>query len=67
LRKPIGYQLLDNEWVELLIAEDFLPGETILLSLRSKLFVLSSDEICNKISFWQYQAYYYEIYLPIVD
>lgn len=62
----IGFVLIDDQWKTLIGTNDFIQEDTQIIPVGSVLYVLNSVEPDTPTEFWVYQAYYYEIYLPII-
>jgi len=60
-------RLEDQTWQDLMIDVEDSFLQPVLVSSGLKVYVFSSAANGIKTNFWAYQAYYNEIYLPIVD
>jgi hypothetical protein len=62
----LGLVLVDDNWVSLHVEEDLSGSQTRLLSIGQLLYVFAVQSDISNMSFWSYQAFYYNIYIPIM-
>ena len=62
----IGFALMNDQWEKLFGINGFYPEDTELTPLGSSIYILNSLHSNDITELWVYQAYYYEIYLPII-
>ncbi len=62
-----AYQFIDGKWQSIQAFYDNGLSEAALVPIGSSLFLLSPDMGDQQMEFWHYQAYYFEIFIPIVD
>jgi hypothetical protein len=63
----IIYQLTDDtSWQGAVLENEMSIMNPILIPLGSMLYIITLDNEGEMIDFWRYQAYFYEIYFPIV-
>lgn len=62
-----GLVLVEDNWVSLSMIEDFSSGEPRLISIGQLLYVLVIQPDMSDSAFWSYQAFYYSIFIPILQ
>ncbi len=62
-----AYQYISGKWHTLPINIIQNEVDVLLVPIGSSVYLMAFDKSVDITSLWHYQAYYYEIYLPIVE